>query len=71
MQYSMVIRWDPQDEIYVFEVPELPGCMTHGATYQEAVAQGLDAIDSWIAAAQDVGLPIPAPRYYAEDEVTA
>ncbi len=45
--------------------------MTHGATYEEAVAQGLDAIDSWIAAARQTGLPVPAPRSYAEDEVTA
>ena len=71
MHYSMVIQWDTPDNIYVVEVPELPGCMTHGATYEEAVAQGLDAIDSWIAAAQDVGRPIPAPRTYVEDEVTA
>jgi predicted RNase H-like HicB family nuclease len=71
MHYSMVIQWDPQDRIYVVEAPELPGCMTHGDTYEAAVAQGLDAIDSWVAAAQQTGLPVPAPRTYAEDEVTA
>lgn len=67
----MVIQWDPQGSIYVVEVPELPGCVTHGATYEEAAAQGLDAIDSWVATAQQTGLPVPTPRTYAEDEVTA
>jgi predicted RNase H-like HicB family nuclease len=38
--YSMLIQWDPRDQIYVVSVPELPGCMTHGRTYEEAVQQG-------------------------------
>ena len=46
--YSMIIQWDPRDKIYVVTVPELPGCMTHGNTYEEAVKQGQDAIESWI-----------------------
>ena len=38
--YSMVIQWDPRDDIYVVTVPELPGCRTHGKTYKKAVRQG-------------------------------
>lgn len=60
--YSMMIEWDPDDRIYVVRVPELPGCVTHGATYEEAVRQGQDAIESWIDAARADGTPIPAPR---------
>jgi len=63
--YSMLLRWDPDDGIYVVTVPELPGCMSHGATYEEAVRQGQDAIDSWVAASRAEGLPIPEPRVFA------
>jgi predicted RNase H-like HicB family nuclease len=63
--YSMMIEWDPNDRIYVVRVPELPGCVTHGKTYEEAVKQGQDAIESWIDAARAWGDPIPAPRVVA------
>jgi predicted RNase H-like HicB family nuclease len=49
--YSMNIQWDEDDQIFVVTVPELPGCRTHGATYEEAVQQGQDAIASWIKVA--------------------
>jgi hypothetical protein len=39
-RYSMIIEWDDDDKIYVVTVPELPGCMTHGHTYEEAIQQG-------------------------------
>ncbi len=60
--YSMLIQWDKDDRIYVVTVPELPGCMTHGKTYEEAVRQGQDAIATWIDGSRDLGLPIPEPR---------
>ena len=64
-RYSMVLEWDPADRIYVVTVPELPGCMTHGATQEEAVRQGLDAIATWLAVARKWGDPIPAPQVFA------
>ena len=63
--YSMLIEWSDEDQAYIVTVPELPGCRTHGLTYEEAVRQGQDAIDSWIAARQASGRPIPAPRVSA------
>ena len=63
--YSMVIEWDPDDEIFVATVPELPGCRTHGRTYEEAVQQAQDAIESWIEAARAEGAPVPEPRVAA------
>jgi antitoxin HicB len=59
--YSMNIQWDEDDQIFIVTVPELPGCRTHGTTYEEAARQGQDAIESWIMVAQELGRPIPAP----------
>ena len=44
------------------EVPELPGCMADGKTYQEAVSNVEVIIQEWIDTAKDVGRPIPEPR---------
>jgi len=63
--YSMVIEWSDEDQVYVVTVPELPGCRTHGRTYEEAVRQGRDAIESWIDAARADGDRIPLPRTHA------
>ena len=59
--YSMNIQWDEDDQVFIVTVPELSGCRTHGRTYEEAVRQGQDAIESWIMVAQELGRPIPAP----------
>lgn len=64
--YSMLLEWDPADEIYVVTVPELPGCPQHGKTAEEAVEQGKDAIESWIESARAGGSAIPGPRPFAE-----
>ena len=61
-RYSMIIEWSDEDDAYIVTVPELPGCVTHGNTYEEAVRQGQDAIESWIDVAQELGRPVPAPR---------
>ncbi len=63
--YSMVIQWDSRDDIYVVRVPELPGCVSHGRTYEEAVKQGQDAIESWIMDAIASNEPVPSPRIAA------
>ncbi len=60
--YSMIIQWSVPDQAYIVTVPELPGCRTHGETYEEAVQQGQDAIESWIMVAQESGRAIPPPK---------
>ena len=60
--YEVIIWWSPEDEAYVAEVPELPGCAADGATYQEAVANAEVVIREWIETARELGRPIPAPR---------
>jgi predicted RNase H-like HicB family nuclease len=62
LHYTMIIQWDDDDKIFVVTVPELPGCRTHGRTYEEAVRQGKDAIEGWIYSAQQDGEPIPPPK---------
>jgi len=64
--YSMLLRWDPRDDIFVVTVPELPGCMTHGATYKEAVKRGKEAIESWIDANRQDGRSIPPPQIFVD-----
>jgi predicted RNase H-like HicB family nuclease len=46
-------------------VPELPGCHTHGETYEEAVKNGLEVIELRIEAAKKSGRPVPPPRVVA------
>ncbi len=65
-RYALVIEWSPEDEAFVVTVPDLPGCRTHGASYEDAVRQAQDAIDSWIDAARADGEPVPEPRTFAD-----
>ena len=61
-RYSMTLEWDPEDRIYVVSVPELPGCHTHGATYEEAARKGGEAIEAWVGVLHVSGLAIPPAR---------
>ncbi len=60
--YEMIIWWSQEDAAYVVDVPELPGCMAHGGTRQEAIKNAEAAIRFWIKTAKDDGLEIPLPR---------
>lgn len=64
--YSIFIQWSDEDQTYIASGPQLPGCVTHGDTYEEAVAHGREAIESWIAANRAWGHPIPPPRVLAQ-----
>ena len=66
--YSMVIQWDPRDDIYVVTVPELPGCRTHGKSRIEAIKNASEVIDLWIEVAEKDGRPVPPPKYYSDTE---
>lgn len=65
IQYSIVIQWSDRNNAYLVNVPELPGCHTHGDTYQEALQNALEVIELWIEAAEKDGLPIPPPMIAA------
>ena len=61
-RYEIIIYWSAEDSAFVAEVPELPGCMADGKTYQEAVANAEIIIEEWLDTARDLGRPIPEPR---------
>ena len=61
-RYEIIIYWSAEDDAFIAEVPELPGCMADGKTYQEAVANTETIIEEWLETAKDLGRPIPVPR---------
>ena len=61
-RYELIIYWSHADGAFVVEVPELPGCMADGATYEEALAAARVVIDEWIATARALDRPVPEPR---------
>jgi predicted RNase H-like HicB family nuclease len=60
--YEMIIWWSAEDDAYLVDVPELPGCMAHGLTRQQAIKNAEEGIKFWIKTAKDDGLEIPQPR---------
>ena len=60
--YEITIYWDARDEIFVAEVPELPGCAAHGESRAEAMLNAEVAIVNWIRAAKEMRQRIPKPR---------
>lgn len=61
-KYEVIIYWSGEDEAFIAEVPELPGCATDGSTYQEALANVEVIIQEWIETAKKLGRPIPKPK---------
>jgi len=61
-KYELIIYWSIEDKAFVAEVPELPGCMADGPTYEEAVANAQQVIQEWIDTAKSIGRPIPEPK---------
>ncbi len=57
-----IIYWSEDDDAYLVEVPELPGCMADGSTYKEAVQNVLVVIEEWIETAKELGRSIPTPK---------
>lgn len=60
-RYELVIFWSKEDQCFVVEVPELPGCMADGASYQDAVKNAERVIEEWIETARALGRAIPEP----------
>jgi predicted RNase H-like HicB family nuclease len=61
-KYEIIIFWSDEDGSFVADVPELPGCMAHGGSHSEALANAEQAVELWIETAIDLGRPIPEPK---------
>jgi predicted RNase H-like HicB family nuclease len=61
-KYEVIIYWSNDDDAFIADVPELPGCSAHGATQKAALSNAQKAIRLWIATAREFGDPIPEPK---------
>ena len=61
-RYEVIIYWSDEDAAFIAEVPELPGCMADGATYDAAVAAVQVVIREWIETAREIGREVPEPK---------
>lgn len=60
--YEVIIYWSDEDQVFIAEVPELPGCMAHGFSQEESLASANQAIQLWIDTAREFGRPVPEPK---------
>lgn len=59
-QYSMVIQWSDEDQVFIVSLPEFgPYANTHGDTYEEAVRNGRECLESLIEAFRADGKVLP------------
>jgi len=61
-RYEIIIYWSKEDDAYIAEVPELPGCMAHGASDREALSHIHQAMELWLSTAREDGVTVPEPR---------
>jgi predicted RNase H-like HicB family nuclease len=61
MRYELIIYWSKADESFIVEIPELPGCMADGSTYEEAIANAQTVAQEWLDTARSLGRPVPEP----------
>ena len=61
-KYEVIIYWSEEDQAFLAEVPELPGCMADGKNYQEALTNLESIIQEWIETARELGRAIPVPK---------
>ncbi len=62
IKYEVIIYWSEADDAFIAEVPELPGCMADGASYQETINNVEQIIQEWIDTAKELGRSIPEPK---------
>lgn len=61
-KYEVIIYWSNADGVFVAEAPELPGCMAHGETQEDALCNIQEAMGLWIDTAREFGDPVPEPK---------
>ena len=61
-RYEIILYWSNEDQAFIAEAPELPGCMAHGDNQEEALKNIQDAMQLWIDTAGTLGRPVPEPK---------
>ena len=61
-KYEIIIYWSEEDNSYIAEVPELPGCMADGDNYREVLDNIEKVMNEWIETAKSLGRDIPKPK---------
>lgn len=61
-RYEIIIYWSDEDQVFIAEVPKLPGCMAHGDTHETSLNNAKDALRLWIDTALEYGDPVPEPK---------
>ena len=59
--YPVLVYWSAEDQAYLVEVPDLPGCLADGPTQAAAIANSRVVIQQWLELAQELGRTVPAP----------
>ncbi len=62
LKYEIILYWSNEDQVFIAEAPELPGCIAHGNTQEAALANVKEAIQLWIDTAREFGDPVPEPK---------
>ena len=70
-KYEIVMYWSDIDDTFIAEVPELPGCVADGQTYEQALSMIQEVMDIWVESQEEMGHPIPEPKQRVPDPIAA
>jgi len=62
LKYEIILYWSSEDNAYIAEAPELPGCMADGVSPHDALNSIQDIMEEWIETAKALGRSIPEPK---------
>jgi antitoxin HicB len=69
--YSMLIQWSEEDHVFIVTLPEFDHAKTHGETYERAVKQGKELIESFVMWNRQDGKPLPPPNLFDYEDSRA
>jgi predicted RNase H-like HicB family nuclease len=61
-RYEIILYWSDEDQAVIAEVPELPGCVADGETYENALTNVQTIMDEWMETARELGREVPRPK---------
>ena len=61
-KYEITLFWSDEDNVFIAEMPELPGCVAHGETQELALKNANEATQLWMETARELGLAVPEPE---------